>query len=334
MRIFITGIAGFLGSHLAERFKNEGHLVAGTDTLIGGYADNVPEGIPWHKFDCGDVILMRELLKETDVVYHTACTAYEGLSSFSPSLIARNTYDNTVAMISASISAGVKRFVYLSSMARYGTQEILPFFEEQIPAPQDPYGISKYASELVLRNLCETHGMEFVIAVPHNIIGPRQKYDDPYRNVVAIFINLMLQGRSPIIYGDGLQERCFSYIDDVVDPLMKMATETNVIGQVINIGPDKGEVTINELYKLVADATGYKANPVYLPDRPREVKIAHCSAEKARHMLGYEAKTDLVVGITKMVDWIKERGVKPFEYHLPLEIVNDKIPRTWKEKLY
>ena len=92
-------------------------------------------------------------------------------------------------------------------MARYGKQETVPFREDMVCKPQDPYGIAKYAGELLVSNLCNTHGMEYVIAVPHNITGPRQKYDDPFRNVASIMINLMLQGRQPIVYGDGTQKR-------------------------------------------------------------------------------------------------------------------------------
>src|SRR5207237_10891657 len=94
-----------------------------------------------------------------------------------------------------------------------------------VPRPQVPYGIGKYTAELMLQNLAETHGMEWAVAVPHNIFGPRQKYDDPYRNVAAIFINLMLQGRQPCIYGDGNQRRCFSYISAVVMQVKHMAYE-------------------------------------------------------------------------------------------------------------
>lgn len=115
----------------------------------------------------------------------------------------------------------------MSSMARYGTQEVVPFREELVPNPQDPYGIAKYASELLIKNIAETQGMNYVILVPHNIIGPRQKFDDPFRNVASIMINRLLQGKAPIIYGDGLQKRCFSFLEDVINPLM-IACESSV----------------------------------------------------------------------------------------------------------
>jgi UDP-glucose 4-epimerase len=176
--------------------------------------------------------------------------------------------------------------------------------------------------------------MEYAIAVPHNIIGARQKYDDPFRNVAAIMINLMLQGRQPIIYGDGEQKRSFSFYQDCVNPLIKMGTEPHAAAQVINIGPDEEFVTINELAKIIAEIIDFKLDPVYMPDRPQEVRLASCSAAKARKLLDYKTTTGLRAGLLDMVEYIRERGPKPFTYHLDLEIVNEKTPRTWKERMF
>ena len=129
MKVFITGIAGFLGSHLADALLREGHEVSGCDNLIGGYLDNVPNGAEFYQIDCQYLNTMNKLLKGVDIVYHTACTAYEGLSVFSPNLICQNTYQITASVASAAISQNVKRFVYCSSMARYGEQESVPFVE-------------------------------------------------------------------------------------------------------------------------------------------------------------------------------------------------------------
>ena len=176
--------------------------------------------------------------------------------------------------------------------------------------------------------------MEWVIAVPHNIIGPRQKYDDPYRNVASIFINMMLQGRQPFIYGDGSQKRCFSFISDVVEPLMNMATYDNVVGEVINIGPDNEFITIRRLAEIIAEILDFDLDIRFTKERPQEVHMANCSADKARRLLGYEAKVPLRVGLQAMVDYIRQRGVRPFTYHLDLEIVNEKTPETWSKRLF
>jgi len=334
MRIFITGVAGFLGSHIADAMLAEGHEVVGVDNLIGGYIDNVPEGVEFYQVDCQYLNTMNKLMKGADIVYHTACTAYEGLSVFSPNLMCQNTYQITASVASAAISQGVKRFVYCSSMARYGTQEILPFTEDMIPKPQDPYGISKLAAEQLLQCLAEVHGMELVIAVPHNIIGPRQKYDDPYRNVASIMINLMLQGRQPIIYGDGTQKRCFSFVQDDISCLKKLAFQNNCVGEIVNIGPDEEFITINELAETIANILNFELDPIYMPGRPQEVKLATCSADKARKLLGYHTEYTLRQGLMEMIDYIKDRGTKAFRYHLDIEIVNEKTPKTWKNRMF
>jgi len=333
MRIFISGVAGFLGSHLADTFLAQGHEVVGCDNLIGGYLDNVPAEVDFYQYDCTFFNSMVKITRDVDVVYHCAATAYEGLSVFSPHVVNKNIVDSTVSLITAAISNRVKRFVLCSSMARYGTNDV-PFTEDMTPRPQDPYGIGKYSSELYLRNLCEIHGMEYVIAVPHNIIGPRQKYDDPYRNVASIMINLMLQGRQPIIYGNGEQKRCFSFVQDDIQILEKLASADNVVGEVINIGPDEEFVTINQLAEVIAGILHFDLKPQYMPGRPQEVFLANCSAEKARHLLSYKTEYLLEQGLREMVEWIRAKGPKKFKYHLDLEIVNEKTPKTWKEKLF
>lgn len=334
-KIFITGIAGFLGSHLAERLIKDGHHVVGIDNLLGGYEDNVPEGAEFYKIDARDLEKLKPLMVGVEVVYHCAAAPHEGLSVFSPNLVTEHTYNSSVATVSAAVIANIKRFVFCSSMARYGEQDEIPFRENMLPKPRDPYGIAKYAAELVIENLCKANGIEYVHAVPHNVFGPRQKYDDPFRNVASIMINLMLQDRQPIIYGDGEQKRAFSFIKDVIDPLVRMGFDPRIDGEVINIGSDEEFVTINDLTRRVASLVGFKnLKPIYHDPRPLEVKLATCSADKARNLLGYNTTYDLDQGLGETIEWIKKRGPKNFEYHLPLEIINDKTPITWKNRIF
>ncbi len=334
-KIFITGVAGFLGSHLADRFIEKEYKVAGCDNFIGGYKDNVNEKVEFYECDCADLEKMKEVTKGADTIYHCAAIACEGLSVFSPHLIIRNTIDASASVISAAISNKVRRFIYCSSMARYGKNKV-PFTEDMSPSPEDPYGVGKVAGELLLKNLSEAHGMEYVIVAPHNIIGPRQKYDDPYRNVAAIMINLMLQGKQPVIYGDGQQKRCFSFIQDDIKVLEKLVDTDNeeVVNGLINIGPDEEFITIKQLAETIADLIDFELRPKYLPDRPMEVKEANCSADKARRCLGYKTEYSLRRGLSEMIGWIKNRGTKKFDYHLPLEIINDKTPATWKNETF
>jgi UDP-glucose 4-epimerase len=332
MKVFVSGAAGFLGSHLADAFIRSGDEVVGCDNMIGGDLQNLPEGIQFEQVDCGDIAAMKRLLSGVDLVYHCAAIATEGLSVFSPAIIAKHVYENTAGLLAAAASKRVRRFVYCSSMARYGHGQP-PFTEDQTPAPVDPYGIAKYAGELLVRNVAETHGFEHVIAVPHNIIGPKQKYDDPYRNVASIMINRMLQRKQPIIYGDGKQDRSFSFVQDCVDPLLAMGTKPGLSGEIINIGPDDEVTSINQLARILADLIGFDLHPIYVADRPQEVRTATCSSDKARRLLDYRTKVTLVEGLQSMVDWIREHGPKPFEYHLPIEIDSPIVPVTWRDRL-
>jgi len=333
MQIFVSGVAGFLGSHVAERLIAMGHDVVGCDTLLGGELCNVPPEVQFHQLDCRDFNAMQKITRGCELVYHCAATAYEGLSVFSPSLVMDNIVSGSVALFSAAISNGVRRIVFCSSMARYGQNEV-PFRESFTPRPEDPYGIAKVAAEEALKNLCSVHGVEWAIAVPHNIIGPRQKFDDPYRNVASIMANLMLQGRPPIIYGDGEQRRCFSHIEDCLSCLIAMGFSRNAVGETINIGPDEEFVSINQLAQMLARLTNFSGTPLYVPARPQEVRLATCSADKARRLLGYQTKKTLEEGLASVTDYIRKTGPRKFRYHLDIEILNEKTPHTWARRLF
>jgi UDP-glucose 4-epimerase len=332
MKIFITGIAGFLGSHLADRMISLGHEVSGNDTMIGGYEDNVPAGAKLYKVDCRDIDVMTEIMKDTDIVIHAAATAHEGLSVFSPSFITKNIFEASVATISAAIQNKVKRFVFCSSMARYGDEEY-PFKESQTPKPVDPYAVAKVAVEDILKILAPMNNMEYNIAIPHNIIGPRQRYDDPFRNVMSIMINRILQGKAPIIYGDGSQMRCFSFIDDCIYCLEKLALDPNIKNETFNIGPDEEFITIKTLADMIIQEMKFDGSPIYMPERPKEVKYATCDSTKAREQLGYKTSTNMIGGVRSTINYIQSRGARPFDYTYPLEIINQQTPKTWSERL-
>ena len=334
MHIFITGIAGFLGSNLADYYIAKGFKVSGCDNLIGGSLDNLNQkNINFFKGDCENLEFMTKIMKDVDVVCHAAAFAHEGLSVFSPTLICNNNLTGSVSVFTAAIKNKVKRIVYCSSMARYGDIKI-PYTEDQTPNPVDPYGVSKLAAEKILKILCDVHGVEYNIAVPHNIIGPKQNYNDPYRNVAAIMVNLMIQNRRPVIYGDGEQKRTFSDVDDCVYCLDKLMLDPSVKSQVVNIGPDDEFTSINTLFAMLSNKLGFNQKPIYLEDRPTEVKLSTCSAEKAKKLLNYQNKITLDESIDKVIDFIKSKGPKKFTYDYDLEINNDLTPKSWKEKLF
>lgn len=333
-RVFITGINGFLGSYLSDALRSIGHETDGNDNDSCSSA-----GYNHHVIDCRDFTGMKKFLTGYDILIHCAALAHEGMSNFSPSFITKNIYEASVSTFSAAIATGVKRIIFMSSMARYGDGCWLddyygdpsfcgpPFREDYQTNPIDPYGIAKVAAEQTLIALCKLHNVEYVIAVPHNIIGPRQRYCDPYRNVASIMINRALQKKPIIAYGDGMQKRCFSPIEDCLDSLVKMI-DAPISGEVINIGPDGGEITVLDLAKKIINLTLSTAGIEHVPARPNEVREAYCSSDKARKLLGFSPKNDLNNCLAEMVLYIKEHGTKPFEYNFPLEITKG-APDTW-----
>lgn len=332
MHIFITGVAGFLGSNLADFYLKKGFKVSGCDNLVGGDLDNINENVNFYQGDCEDLDFMTQATKnKVDILCHAAAYAHEGLSNISPTLICNNNLTGSVATFTAAIRNDVKRIVFCSSMARYGDISP-PFKETDIVNPVDPYGVSKVAAEKILRILCETHGLEYNIAVPHNIIGPKQKYDDPFRNVASIMTNLILMNKQPVIYGDGEQVRCFSDIKDCIFCLDKLLTDPNIKSEIFNIGPDEEFITINKLFNLISNKLQYNKDPKFVDARPNEVKEAYCSSEKARKLLDYKTTVSLDESLDQLIDFIKNKGPKNFKYSYNLEINNNKVPATWKNK--
>jgi UDP-glucose 4-epimerase len=361
LKVWVTGVAGFLGGHLARAMAFDGHEVWGNDNLVGGSLENLPKEVGFVPTDCRYQREMRHQfdMVKPEVLFHCAATAHEGLSTFSPAHICDNVFQASVATFSAAIAAGLKRIVFTSSMARYGKggnliiedpveynlwrtpgrtpmifSPLSPPFNEAEPAiPVDPYGISKMAAEQVLKVLCDTHGVQHRIAVPHNIIGVGQCYTDPFRNVVSIFLNRLKQGKPGIIYGYGTQKRCFSPVQDIIPCLMKLGTDDKLAnGGVWNLGPDNGEITIAELYAKCCDAVGVHLDPVHAAARPNEVHAAYCTATKARAELGFESRVGLEACLAEMAAAIPAGG-KPFNYtNHPLEIITDRMPAVWKER--
>jgi len=332
--VYITGIAGLMGSNLAKHFVTKGYIVKGCDNMIGGYKDNVPHKyVDYQELDIFDLDKLKEHMKGSDVVLHTAALAYEGLSVFSPNIITKNIYSGTVSVATAAIANNVELFINFSSMARYG-DVIPPFSEDMICKPTDPYGMAKYQAELMLNLLNDIHGLKVYHIVPHNIIGPGQRYNDPFRNVAAIMINRLLQNKHLIIYGDGDQKRSFSDVKDCVEPVFRLVESQRFdSGEVFNIGPDGNEITIKELGYVCGRILNKYPHFDYYPDRPREVKNAWCNSNKARTQLNYNPSGNIDITIGSLASWIQKRGSREFDYHLPLEIEKENTPETWTKKL-
>lgn len=332
--VFITGIAGLMGSNLAKHFLTKGYTVAGCDNLIGGYENNIPkkEVEFWTKTDIMDIESLKEDIKGFDIVLHCASLPYEGLSVFSPKLVTESIFTGTVSVASACIANNVELLLNCSSMARYGDVQA-PFKESMICNPVDPYGLAKFQAEQQLNLLSDIHGLKVNHVVPHNIVGPGQRYTDPFRNVASIMANRLLQGKSIVIYGDGSQTRSFSDIRDCVSAIYNLVTGDFDNKDIFNIGPDNNAISVKELGTIVARSLEIYPEFDYYPDRPNEVKHAHCSSAKARNKLGYTQKISTEDTIKFLATWVKNQGAKPFDYHLPLEFVTDLTPKTWTEKL-
>jgi UDP-glucose 4-epimerase len=332
MKVFITGVAGLLGSNLAKYLCQNKIEVIGVDNLIGGIKSNIHPNIQFHNTNILNTDSLKQLMWGCDIVVHCASLPYEGLSVFSPKITVESIVSGTVSVASAAIANNVKRFINFSSMARYG-RGVPPFSETHKTAPVDPYGLAKVQAEEQLGLLSKIHGLDYTTVVPHNVIGVGQRFNDPFRNVVAIMINRILSGKSVIVYGDGEQKRSFSDVSDCIDAVYKiMISDRNLKGQVYNIGPDENEITIKALAYKIGHLASMYPELEHFPDRPTEVKNAFCSSDKIRKEFNYNASVPLDQTLKDMISWIKPIR-KDFDYHLPIEIENENTPRTWKEKL-
>ncbi len=331
MKILISGIAGFLGSHLQDALIKKGYDVIGIDNMSGGFWRNINPKTTFYKEDLFNEKKVEEIfyIEKPEIVFHLAADATEGRSQFTPVSATRNNLMSSVNVFKNAIKYGVKRIIFSSSMSVYGEQT--PPFDETLPTkPVDIYGVNKEATEKVLKILSAVHNVEYVIFRPHNIFGERQNIRDAYRNVIGIFMNRVMQGKPPIIYGDGEQLRAFSYIDNVIPAIVKMV-DAPINGEIINIGPTETQ-SINLLAETILKEFDSKLMPEHVPDRPREVKLAFCTADKAKKLLNYSTLVPFEEGIKKMAKWARELGSQPFVYLEDLEIKNESTPKTWTKK--
>lgn len=340
--VAITGSAGLIGSHLCYRFIKMGYRVVGIDNLIGGYATNMPNQNSNFIYFNENIINNKKLSEifsfyKPTLVIHCAALAHEGLSVFSPKTIAENIYSGSASVISAAVAAGVETLINTSSMARYGDTNP-PFKEDYtIPKPVDPYGLAKLHAEQHINLISDIHGIQVFHMVPHNVCGPHQCYSDPFRNVMSIFANRVLHEKPVYIYGDGSQKRSFSHIEDCIDAYVALYTNREHINNasVFNIGPDDGsEITVNELALLVHRYFNAEPKIIHVPERPREVKNAWVSTEKAKTLLKYNTQHGTEDIVRDTISWIKSSPIRDFNYHIDLEIVNANTPKTWTEELF
>ncbi|HNV71643.1 MAG TPA: NAD-dependent epimerase/dehydratase family protein [Candidatus Ozemobacteraceae bacterium] len=328
--VLVTGGAGFIGSHVARHLIANGCEVVVLDDCSGGFRENVPEGARFVVGDAGDPDLIETLFRAHafQQIFHLAAYAAEGLSHF----IRRYNYTNNLlvstTLLNAAVRHKVKTFVFTSSIAVYGRNQ-LPMTEVLEPRPEDPYGIAKYAVELDLRAAHEMFGLDWIVFRPHNVYGTNQNLGDPYRNVIGIFMNQIMQGKPLTIFGDGSQTRAFSHIDDVAPVIARSIDVPGARNQVFNIGAD-APVSVNDLARAVMKAMGREVAIDHLPAR-NEVIHAFADHGKVRQVFGLtNAPISVEDGLHEMADWAWKAGPRQGKPFTGIEI-EDGLPPSWKK---
>lgn len=325
----VTGGAGFIGSHVSKHLIKMGHEVVVLDDLSGGFEDFVPQGATFIKGSITDYELIKQLFEQHhfNYVFHLAAYAAEGLSHFIRRFNYNNNLIGSINLINESVKHKVERFVFTSSIAVYGALKP-PMLENMNPKPEDPYGVAKYAVELDLKTAHEMFGLNYTIFRPHNVYGENQNIGDKYRNVIGIFMNQLMQGKSLSVFGDGKQTRAFSYIDDVAPYIANCVNIKESENEIFNIGADQ-EYTILQLAETVQASMGINTPILHLDPR-NEVVHAHADHSKAKQVFNFQHFTTLEDGVQKMANWAKSVGARESEKFKNIEIL-EKLPPFWKE---
>ena len=325
--ILVTGGAGFMGSHLGSLLLDRGHAVTVLDDLSGGFIENVDCRARFVKGSITDHKLVESIFSEAGIqyVFHFAAYAAEGLSHFIKKFNYENNLIGSINLINASINYGVKCFVFTSSIAVYGKNQV-PMSEEMVPVPEDPYGIAKLAVEQELRVSHEMFGLDYIIFRPHNVYGERQNIGDRYRNVAGIFMNQIMQGQPLTIFGNGEQSRAFTYVEDVIPVIADSPFNAKARNQVFNVGADT-PYTVNELAEKVAATMGVPLNIMYL-DARNEVKHAFSSHDRLRDVFAYTATVSLEEGLARMASWARRMGAKQSKRFGQVEVMKN-MPKSW-----
>lgn len=328
--VLITGVAGLLGSRLADWIsENEPSVtIIGIDDLSGGYMDNVNPNVKFYNCDLGNDMGVVEKIFTThkpNIVYHFAAYAAEALSPFIRQYNYTNNLVATAGIVNSCIRHSVDRLVFTSTLAVYG-DGTPPFGEDSIRQPIDPYGVAKMGCEMDIQIAGEQHGLDWCIIRPHNVYGAKQNIWDSYRNVLGIWMYKHINGQPLTIFGDGLQKRSFSYIDDSLKPLWLAGHIPAASKQIINLGGIH-ETTILDAAHTLIDVMG-GGELVFLPPR-HEVRYAYPTWQKSIDLLGFEHKTSLKEGLTKMWEWVKLQPNRPRQIWQEYELDKGIYP-FWK----
>ncbi len=305
----VTGGAGFIGSNLVERLAQRGDHVRVVDNLATGRLENLEScrrQIEFIEADVCETDRMREIFSGVDVVFHEAAIPSVQKSILDPERSNHSNITGTLAMLVAARDAKVRRVVLAASSSVYGETAVLPKTESMTPQPISPYGVMKMVSELYAQMFTRFYGLETIALRYFNVFGPRQDPSSEYSGVLSKFITAKLQGRSPVIYGDGEQSRDFTYVDNVVNANLLAAEASEGIGQVINVATGR-RYSLNETVKILDKIFGATANAVYEPPRVGDIKHSQADISRARAWLKYQPSVDFETGLRRTVEWYRSR---------------------------
>jgi UDP-glucose 4-epimerase len=307
MRVLVTGGAGFIGSHLTEALVRAGHRVRVLDNFATGRRENlraVTEDVEVLHGDCADPEAAARAVQGVEVVYHQGAIPSVARSVQDPALSHRANANATLTTLLAARDAGVRRFLYAGSSSVYGNLRALPKRENMLPSPQSPYAVAKLLGEHYVRLFSSLYGMETLTLRYFNVFGPRQDAGSPYSGVISLFVTALLGGKTPVIYGDGLQSRDFTFIDNVVDANLRALKAKGLRGQALNVATGK-RVTLKRLLATLAREIGRPARARHAPPRPGDVRHSLADIGAARKLLGYRPVVDFAAGLRLTVDWYR-----------------------------
>jgi nucleoside-diphosphate-sugar epimerase len=303
MNILITGVAGFIGSNLADRLLSEGkYKVIGIDDLSAGIKDQVPSGIDFYELDVRSQKIY-SLFKDVDYVFHLAAKNCISDCQKDPVDTADINVRGSVNVFEAAQRAGVKKIIYAETSALYEGNDAFPTPENNIN-PETFYAVSKVASMYFAKAFQRYYKLPFTALRYFNVYGPRQDYRRTIPPVMSAFIIKLMKGEAPVIYGNGEKKRDFIYVDDVNDFHLLCLKDTRTDGQVFNLGSGKN-YSINQIYDLISELLGTRIQPIYKPDLAGEAQINLADISLATQ-LGWQPKTDIKKGLTYMLGYIKK----------------------------
>lgn len=302
----VTGVAGFIGSNLARELLDRGYTVRGVDNFQTGRESNLEalytaDSFTFHESDIRDEDAMAEITDGVDYVFHQAAVPSVPRSVDDPVTSTDVNCTGTATVLDAARRADVDTVVVASSSSVYGSSEELPKVETMPRNPESPYALSKYFTEKLALQCSDLYDIDTVALRYFNIFGPRQDPEGDYAAVIPKFIDLMLDGERPVIYGDGEQSRDFTYIDNAVQANV-LAAESDVSGETFNVGCG-GRLTITELVKTLNDLLGTDIEPIYDGPRPGDVRHSHADVSKAASMFDYEPKVGFEEGLERTIEF-------------------------------